>query len=127
MNVLQTSRVHPKLPADHVLKGVHDSNKKPWLPPATRATILNPPNVRASWDKRVLDAWYVGPAWDHYRALTFFVPSTGGTGVSVNSQLYPEHCDALKEKIVGDAVRVAKDLLNTIKKLQGQELVQPGR
>ena len=40
-------------------------------PPPTRATILNPPNIRASWDQPSLDAWYAGPAWDHYRALTF--------------------------------------------------------
>ena len=51
MNVLRTSRLHPKLSADHILEGVHDLNKNPWAPPAIRATILNPPNVRASWDQ----------------------------------------------------------------------------
>ena len=56
MNMMRTSRVHPNLPTDHVLEGVHDLNKNPLAPPATRARILNPPNVRASWEQRALDA-----------------------------------------------------------------------
>ena len=35
MNMLRTSRVHPKVSADHVLEGVHDFNRNPWAPPAT--------------------------------------------------------------------------------------------
>ena len=85
MNMLQTSRVYPKLSTDHVLEGVHDSNKKPWAPPATLAPILNAPNVRASWEQQALDAWYVGSAWDHYKALTFYILSTGGMQLPANS------------------------------------------
>ena len=55
MNMLRTLNMHPKLSADHVLEGVHDFNKNLWVPPATRAKILNPPNMRASWDQRTLD------------------------------------------------------------------------
>ena len=119
--MLRTSRVHPKLSADHVLEGVHDFNKNPWAPPATRATILNLPNVQASWEQQALDAWYIGPAWDHYRALTFYVPSTGGTRISANSHLYPEHCKVPKETVMDEAVRVANTLVKAIQKLQGQE------
>jgi hypothetical protein len=125
--MLRTSRVHPKLSADHVLEGVHDFNKNPWAPPATRATILNPPNMQGLWDQRALNAWMIGPAWDHYRALTFYVQSTGGTRVSGNYQLYPEHCDVPKETVMDETLRVAKDLLSAIKKLQGQESILPGR
>jgi hypothetical protein len=77
-NLLRTSRVHPKVSAYHVLEGVHDFNKVPWAPPGTRATIFNPPEIRTSWEPRALDAWYVSPAWQHYRNWLFYVPSTGG-------------------------------------------------
>ena len=49
------------------------------------------------------------------------------TRIYVNSQLYPEYCNVPKETVMHEVVRVAKDLLNAIKELQGQELVQPGR
>ena len=127
MNMLRTSRVHPKLSADHVLEGVHDFNRNPWAPPATRATVLNPPESRNSWDQRAIDAWHIGPAWDHYRALTFYIPSTGGTRISADYQLYPEHCEVPKETRMDETVRVAKDLVAAIQKLQDQATQQPGR
>ena len=43
LNMLRTSRVHPKLSAVHILEGQHDHNKVPFGPPGTRATIFNPP------------------------------------------------------------------------------------
>ena len=88
---------------------------------------MNPPNVRASWDQRELDTWYVGPAWDHYRVMTFYVQPAGGTRILANSQLYPVHCKVPRETVMNEAVRVANDLVNAIKKLQGQERIQPGR
>ncbi|KAL7552133.1 hypothetical protein ACHAWF_015343, partial [Thalassiosira exigua] len=66
-NLLRTSRIHPKVSAYHILKGVHDFNKVPWVPPGTRASIFNQPELRASWGSRALDAWYVSPAWQHYQ------------------------------------------------------------
>ena len=83
--------------------------------------------VQGSWDQKAIDAWCVGPARDRYRALTLSVPSIGGTMLSMNSQLYLEHCDVPKETVVNETVRVATDLLDAIKKLQYQESVQPGR
>ena len=74
----RNSKGNPEVSLDQVLEGVHNFNKKSWAPPATSAVILNPPNVRGSWDQRALDAWMIGPACDHYRALTFYVQSTGG-------------------------------------------------
>ncbi len=35
INLLCTSRVHPKVSAFHVLEGVHDFNRVPWAPPGT--------------------------------------------------------------------------------------------
>ena len=71
LNMLRTSRVHPKLSSYHVLEGQHDFNRIPFGPPGTRAMIFNPPEVRTSWGPRALDAWYIGPAWDHYRCMQF--------------------------------------------------------
>eukprot|EP00978_Attheya_sp_CCMP212_P045623 scaffold353781_cov35-Attheya_sp.AAC.1 len=51
-------------------------------PPGTRGTIINPPETRSSWGPRAVDAWYLSPAWDHYRCLTFAIPSTGGERTS---------------------------------------------
>ena len=64
LNMIRTSKVHPKLPALHVLEGQHDFNRVPFGPPGTRGTIFNPPETRGSYGPRALDCWYIGPAWD---------------------------------------------------------------
>ena len=82
LNMLRTSRVHPKVSAYHVLEGVHDFNRVPWCPIGTRATVFNPPETRTSWGTRALDAFYVLLAPKHYRCWQFFVPSAGGTRIA---------------------------------------------
>ena len=64
--MLRTARTHPKISAYHALEGVHDFNRVPFAPPGGRWTIFNPPEKRGSWEPRALDAWYVGPAYNHY-------------------------------------------------------------
>ena len=93
LNMLRTSRVHPKLSAYHVLDGPHDSNRVPFAPPGTHVKILNPPETRTSWSLRAMDAWYLSPAYDHYRAWIFHIPSTGGSRVLGQAVFYPAHCN----------------------------------
>ena len=71
LNMLRTLRVHPILSAYHVIEGPHDFNFIPFDPPGTRTTILNPPETRNSWGPRAMDAWYLIPAYYHYRAWLF--------------------------------------------------------
>ena len=66
LNMLRTSRVHPKLSAYHVLEGPHNFNRVPFAPPGTRATIFAPPETRTSFGPRAINCWYDGPAYDHY-------------------------------------------------------------
>ena len=65
LNMLRTSRVHPKLSEFHVLEGQHDFNRAPFGTPGTRGTIFNPPETRGYYGPRALDCLYVGPVWDH--------------------------------------------------------------
>ena len=44
-----------------------------------------------------------------------------------NSQLYPEHYRVPRETVMDKAVGVENDLVNAIKKLQGQERIHQGR
>ena len=69
LNILNISRVQPQLSEYQVLEGTHDLNIHPWYLPSTRATIFNTQEIRSSWGDRALEAWYIGPAWDHCRCL----------------------------------------------------------
>ena len=117
LNMLRTSRVHPKLSAYHVLKGPHDFNHVPFAPPGTRATIFAPPETRTSFGPRAIDCWYVGPAYNHYRYWQFQLPATGGIRTSGQATFYPQHCWVPSQTPMDATKLMAARLLNTIQKL----------
>ena len=56
LNILRTSRVHPKILAYKVLEVTSEFNRQPWALHATRETIFNHPEIRSSWGGRTLEA-----------------------------------------------------------------------
>ena len=125
--MLRTSCVHPKLSAFHVLEGQHDYNRVPFGPPGTRATIINPPELRTSWGPRALDAWYAGPSWLHYRCMHFQIPSTGGYRTSAQYKLYPQHIGVPQETPMDRAVKIAATLTQAIQAIMKMPTSNAGR
>ena len=92
-NILRRSRLNPELSAYEQLHGKkYDWNAHPLAPPGTRAVIYEAPANRASWAPRGVDAWYCGPALEHYRCCHFYVPDTRAMRISGTYELYPTHC-----------------------------------
>ena len=69
-----------------------------------RATVFEAPEVQTSWGPHTVDAWYVGPSWDHYRCMYFQIPATGGYRTSGQYNLYPTHVDIPKKTSMDRAV-----------------------
>ena len=121
LNMLRTSRVHLNLSAYSVLEVMHDFNRYPWAPPGTRATIFNPPETRTYFGPRAIDAWFFGPAPQHYRCYNFFLPSTGGICTSRQATFYLQHCTVPKETPMDETIRIAESLVTEIQRLRSEE------
>eukprot|EP00804_Cyclotella_cryptica_P001975 CCRYP_007400-RA/>CCRYP_007400-RA protein AED:0.40 eAED:0.27 QI:0/0/0/1/0.33/0/4/0/700 len=114
LNLLRVSRVNPKLSAYAVLDGQYNFDKTPLAPVGTRAPILIDPSARKTWQSHALDAWYVGPAKNHYRNYRFFIPSTKGYHISGSAKFFPKHTK-MPAIEVGDTIRLAaQDLITAI-------------
>ena len=120
LNMLRTSHVHPKLSAFHVLKGPRDFNRAPFAPPGTHVTVLNPQETRTRWGPRAMDACYLSPAYNHYRACLFHIPSTGGNRVSGQAVFYPTHYSTPKTTPMDDAAKIAATLVQAILHLRNK-------
>ena len=90
LNMLRTSRIHPKLSAYAYIAGPHDFNKNPLAPPGTKVIIHKKPGVRNTWGYHGKQGWYVGPAMNHYRCFTCFVPSTAKEVVTDTVKFIPK-------------------------------------
>ena len=72
LNLLRTARVNPKLSA-------YDFRATPLAPPIMRVIAhINPSNRKKSELNREA-GWYVGPAMEHYRCVTWYFPRTRTT------------------------------------------------
>ena len=125
LNMLQKSITHLKFSAYHMLEGVHDYNKVLFAPPRTLATVFNPPEIQNSWEIRALDAWYVGPAYNHYICWKFFIKSTGGYRISGHANFYPQHCQGRIKKQWDEIKRTAATLAAAIMKLSKEQEMKP--
>ncbi|KAL7426973.1 hypothetical protein ACHAXH_000515 [Discostella pseudostelligera] len=75
-NILRRSRLNPEISVYEQLHGhKYDWNAHPLAPPGTRAIIHSSTLTRTSWGPRGIDAWYCGPALDHYRCNHFYSTS----------------------------------------------------
>jgi hypothetical protein len=72
LNHLRGSRINPNLSAWAQVYGLADFNRTPIGPPGHHLLIHDKPLNRKSWDPHALDAWYLGPALDHYRCYRVF-------------------------------------------------------
>ena len=127
LNMLHTSRVHPKLSALHVLEGHHDFNRMPFRPSGTRGTIFNPPETRGSYRPRAMDCWYVGPAWNHYRGMHFQIPSTCGYRTSNQYKLHPTHVQIPREIPMDRAGKISGTLTTAIQNILKEPTINTGR
>ena len=93
LNLLRTCRIHPHLSAHAALHGEYHFDATPMAPPGCKALILEHPNIRKSWGTHAIDAWYLGPALDHYRCYQFFVPSTKGYRINDTVRFQPHLCE----------------------------------
>ena len=69
LNLLRNSRVNPKLSAHAFLHGNFNFNTIPLAPPATKILVHTKPKECNSWGFHGQDAWYIGPAFEHYRCV----------------------------------------------------------
>ncbi|NCG02080.1 MAG: hypothetical protein GWP22_01255, partial [Actinomycetales bacterium] len=122
LNLLRQSRVDPSKSAYEVLEGPFDFNRYMIAPPGTKAIIHNAAERRASWENRGMDAWYLHPSKEHYRAAKFYVPETSAYRISATAKFFPQHCSRLPPlDSVEHCDHIADELSATLSRINSHE------
>jgi hypothetical protein len=66
LNLLRGSRINPKLSAWEQLHGRYEFNRHPIAPPGIQVLAHAKLSKRKTWDTHAFEAWYIGPAMEHY-------------------------------------------------------------
>ena len=79
LNMLRPCRFNPKMSAYTALEGEFDYNSTPLAPLGSKVIAFKPPGVRQTWAPHGTLAWTIGPASNHYRCISVYVPKTNAT------------------------------------------------
>ena len=115
LNLLRPSRLNPKLSAHQHLHGTFDFNRTPLAPPGCRCVVYEHPGHRRTWSSRGTDAWYLGPATDHYRCHRLYVPSTRSERIAKRVDFFPHNCSAPFATPQDNATHAAESLAKALK------------
>ena len=76
LNLLRASRTNPRISAYTYIFGEYDFRSTPLAPPGTRVITHIKAQKRNTWDLHGAEGYYVGPALNHYRCVTCYIPKT---------------------------------------------------
>ena len=118
-NLLWTSHTEPKNSAYHQHHGQqYNWNRYSMAPPGTKAIIYKDPGSCTSWGPSGTDAWYCGPAMDHYYNCHFHVPETCPYQISASFDLFPQQCAFLDLNAKQHAKVIGNDSLTPSRRYQ---------
>ncbi len=115
LNMLRFSRQNPKRSANQEVYGSFDFNKTPLAPLGTKSMVYNDPGSRTSWAPHATDGFYVGPVFNHYRCLRFYIPAMCHFHFFDTWRLYPAHCQVPVSSQHDLSIVAAADLLKVFR------------
>ena len=116
-NLMQQSKINPKLSAYAQVWGQYDYNAHPLAPPGCKCIIHDSPRERSTFAKHGTVGFYVGPAMNHYRCYEVYVPETGGIRTGLTVEFFPKHVQ-MPKNTPEDRLAAALEDIKTI--TQGQ-------
>ena len=99
------------------MEGAFDFNKTPLALLGCPVLVHEAPTQRKSWDPLAVDAFYIGPAMDHYRCYKVYVSSNRWEQIASTIKFWLHHYQApefTKEEVVVEAI---ENLTSTIKQI----------
>jgi hypothetical protein len=76
LNLLQGSRINPRLSAYTQVHGQYIYNTHPLDPPGTKVLVHKKSDNRKTWAPHTTEGWYMGSALEHYRCYRIWNPAT---------------------------------------------------
>jgi hypothetical protein len=112
--LLRFSRHNPHVLANQEFYGPFDFNKMPLALLGTKALVYDNPATRASWALHTADGFCIGLANNHYRCLSFYIPTTWRFHFADTLQLFPAHCQVTVASEQDNTLLASADLFKQL-------------
>jgi hypothetical protein len=92
LNLLQQSRINPKLSAYAQLNVPFDSNQTPITPPGSKVILHKKTRQQKTWAPPRVNGFYFGPVMDHYQCHHVYCTATRQERIVDTIGFMPQHC-----------------------------------
>jgi hypothetical protein len=115
LNLLWTSRLHPKLSAAAHFHGLVDYNKTAFAPPGCKTIAHEKPGKRSTWAPHGQHGYSLGPAMHHYRCQNVYISATASERIVDTLEFFPHNYQMPQLSSTDRLLMAAKDMTNALK------------
>jgi hypothetical protein len=116
LNMVQPSRINPKLSAYNQLWGIFNFKKTSMAPPGCKVVVHERPQERGTWADHGVAGFYIGPAMHHFQNYYGYIPTTRGERVSNTIDFFPTHVDMPDTSSKDRLAQITQDLITVLQK-----------
>jgi hypothetical protein len=114
LNLLRTSRLHPKLSAAAHFHGLVDYNKTAFAPPGCKIISHEKPGKRRTWAPHGQHGYSLGPAMHHYRCQNVYISSTASERIVDTLEFFPHNYKMPQISSTNRLIMAAKDMTDAL-------------
>jgi hypothetical protein len=91
LNLLRTSRLHPRLSAAAHFHVIVDYNKTAFAPPGCKISAHEKPGKRRTWAPHGQHGYSLGPTMHHYRCQNIYISTTASERIVDTLEFFPHN------------------------------------
>jgi hypothetical protein len=115
LNLLRTSRLHPKLSTAAHFHGLMDYNKTVFAPPGCKIMAHKKPGKRRTWAPHVQHGYSLGPEMHHYRCQHVYISSTASKRIVKTLEFFPHNYQIPQLSSTDRLIMASKDMMDALK------------
>jgi hypothetical protein len=114
LNLLQTSRLHPRLSATAHYHGLVDYNKTAFPPPGCKIIADKKPGKRRTWAPHGQHGYSLGPAIHNYRCQNVYISTMASERIVDALELFPHNYQMPQLSSTERLLMAAKDMTDAL-------------
>jgi hypothetical protein len=114
LNLLRTSRLHPRLSVAAHYHGLVDYSKTAFAPPGFKIIAHEKPGRRRTWAPHGQHGYSLGPAMHHYRCQNVYISTTARERIVDTLELFPHNYQMPQLSSTDRLLMAAKDMTDAL-------------
>jgi hypothetical protein len=114
LNLLRTSRLHPKLSAAAHFHGLVDYNNTAFVPPGCKIIAHKKSGKRRTWAPHGQHGYSLGPAMHHYRCQNLYIWTTVSERIVDTLEFFPHNYQMPQLSSTDRLLMAAKDMTDAL-------------